>query len=160
VGGTDAVQMSTHFRIWFEFVSNTRPRGGFGGAGKPPECDGGAIRVVRTFEKYQQYCAKEDSFTLVRCIKSRASGEDEKRGSCNQGWGLGTFFLPCHQEIWIREMYGANDCRGGGARLRGFFKRMVDGSGCGRIYKENHSGRRVSALPKQGYPQIEAQRDV
>jgi hypothetical protein len=88
--------------------------------------------VAGTFEKHLQECAKEDSFTLVRCLASRASGEDGKTGSCNQGWGPGAFFLPCHHEIWISEIF----------------------------YEESYSGRRVSKVPKQGYPQIEAQRDV
>jgi hypothetical protein len=78
--------------------------------------------VARTFEKYLRQCAKEDSFTLMRCLESHASGEDGKRGSCNQGWGLGTCFPSRHHEIWIGETTRASGRQGQCcARSRGSF---------------------------------------
>jgi len=86
--------------------------------------------IAQILQKYLRQCAEENSFNLERCVKSRANGKARERGLCNQGWGRGILFLPCHHKIWIYDAWrtGKFETRSS-AVTPIFFPDMIAGSG-------------------------------
>jgi hypothetical protein len=88
-----------YFYNWLIFRGQRKGRYGHTSEGWAKDERGACGGWIR--EEYLQECAKENSLNLVRRGKSCANGEGRKRRRCNQGWGRGILFLPCHHQIWF-----------------------------------------------------------